>query len=208
MRSPDASRSPAGQRDEPRLLGGKQDPVDDVHGAITELGEFMNSLLELNELESGEIELDITDVSITDAMETLHEEFAYQAEAKGLQLNFECEQGVARSDRVLLLRIVRVFLSNAIRYTNEGSITVSAKFEPEGLRITVDDTGIGIAPDEVSRIFDEFYRVDNSPARRQGGLGLGLSIVEHSISHLNAELDVKSEPGRGSSFSLLIPAAV
>ena len=102
---------------------------------------------------------------------------------------------------------IRVLLSNAVRYTEAGSISLIASFEPEGLKITVRDTGIGISSEEVSRIFDEFYRVDNSPSRRQGGLGLGLSIVEHSIRHLNARLDVQSEPGRGSSFTLLMPAA-
>jgi len=144
---------------------------------------------------------------VQDVLEELRQEFQFQAEAKNLQLEVSGEPGIVRTDHKLLLRTIRVLLSNAVRYTEAGSISLIASFEPEGLKITVRDTGIGISSEEVSRIFDEFYRVDNSPSRRQGGLGLGLSIVEHSIRHLNARLDVQSEPGRGSSFTLLMPAA-
>ena len=176
--------------------------------AITQLGEFMDSLLEFNELESGDVELEIGDIPIADTLQKLEQEFEYQARAKGLDLSFDYQNCVARTDPRLLSRIIRVLVSNAIRYTNEGSVRVSAQCEPGYLNISVTDTGIGIAPDQLSRIFDVFYRVDNSPARREGGLGLGLSIVERSVRHLDAELEVESEPGRGSTFSLRIPAAV
>jgi two-component system phosphate regulon sensor histidine kinase PhoR len=71
----------------------------------------------------------------------------------------------------------------------------------------VQDTGIGIAPEQLARIFDEFYKVENDPAGRHGGLGLGLSIVEHSMKILDGKIEVESELGSGSSFSLLLPAA-
>jgi signal transduction histidine kinase len=175
--------------------------------ALADLGDLMNSLLEISELESGETEFEITDVAIHDIFQKLQEEFDYQARAKGLMLNFNCESGVARSDSTLLLRAIRLLISNAIRYTSEGTITVSSKPVAEGLRVTVKDTGIGIAPDQLARIFDEFYKVDNDPAGRHGGLGLGLTIVEQSLGLLNGKIEVDSEPGRGSSFSLLLPAA-
>ena len=175
--------------------------------ALAQLSDLMNSLLEISELESGEVELNITDVSIQGLFQKLQEEFEYQAQAKGLLLKFDCESGVARSDSTQLSRIIRLLVSNAIRYTNDGSVTVSSELGPEGLRINVRDTGIGIAPDQLARIFDEFYKIDNDPAGRHGGLGLGLSIVEHSASLLNGRIEVESEFGRGSSFSLLVPAA-
>jgi signal transduction histidine kinase len=74
------------------------------------------------------------------------------------------------------------------------------------LRITVQDSGIGVAPDQLERIFDEFYRVDKDPAGRNGRLGLGLSIVERSAKFLETKVEVESELGQGSSFSLVVPA--
>jgi len=175
--------------------------------ALAQLSDLMNSLLEISELESGEIEVNITEISIHELFQKLREEFEYQAQAKGLLLKFDCESARAHSDSTLLSRIVRLLISNAIRYTNDGGITVSSRLEPEGLRITVRDTGIGIAPDQLARIFDEFYKVENDPAGRNRGLGLGLSIVEQSIGFLGGKIEAQSELGKGSSFSLLVPAA-
>jgi signal transduction histidine kinase len=184
-----------------------QEMIGKQSDALAQLSDLMNSLLEITELESGEIELSITEISIQELFRKLQEEFEYQAQAKGLLLQFDCESGLARSDSTLLSRIIRLLISNAIRYTNDGDVTVSSRREPEGMRITVRDTGIGIAPDQLARIFDEFYKVKNDPAGRNGGLGLGLSIVEQSIRLLEGRIEVQSELGKGSSFSLLVPAA-
>jgi signal transduction histidine kinase len=184
-----------------------QEMITKQGNALAQLGDLMNSLLEISELESGEIDLEITDVAMQEIFQKLREEFDYQARAKGLLLIFDGGSGVARSDKTLLLRTIRLLVSNAIRYTSEGTITVSSRAVPDGLRVTVEDTGIGIAPDHLARIFDEFYKVDYNPAGRHGGLGLGLTIVEQSLALLNGRIEVDSEPGRGSSFSLLLPAA-
>jgi len=175
--------------------------------ALAQLSDLMNSLLEISELESGEVEINITDVSIREVFEKLQDEFEYQAQAKGLRLKFDCSCGIMRSDSTLLSRIIRLLISNAIRYTNDGEVSVSCQQEADGLRIAVQDTGIGIAPDQLANIFDEFYKVNNDPAGRHGGLGLGLTIVEQSLGLLNGKIEVESVPGRGSSFSLLVPAA-
>ena len=124
-----------------------------------------------------------------------------------MQVEFDCQSEVVLSDGMLLTRILRVLVSNAIRYTNKGLVRVFCTHEPGGLRITVQDSGIGMAPDQLGVIFDEFYRIDNDPAARNNGLGLGLSIVERSARLLGTEVEVESEPGRGSTFSLLVPAA-
>jgi signal transduction histidine kinase len=175
--------------------------------ALAQLSDLMNSLLEVSELESGEVEINITDVSIRKILDDLQDEFEYQAQAKGLQLEFDCDCDPTRSDGKLLSRIIRLLISNAIRYTNDGQVTVSCKHDAGGLRIAVQDTGIGIAPDQLANIFDEFYKVDNDPAGRHGGLGLGLTIVEQSVGLLNGKIEVESVPGQGSSFSLLVPTA-
>ncbi len=175
--------------------------------ALSQLSDLMNSLLDISELESGDVELNITEIPIQNIFGTLRDEFEYQAKAKGLTLNFDSRPEVVHSDSTLLTRSVRLLISNAIRYTNQGEVNVSCSRDSGRLRIKVEDTGIGIEPDQLARIFDEFYKVENDPAGRNGGLGLGLSIVEHSVRLMGAQLEVTSEPGAGSSFSLLLPAA-
>jgi len=175
--------------------------------ALGHLGDLMNSLLEISEFESGEVELKIAKCPIQEIFQQLQNEFEHQAQAKELQLDFESRSEVVISDRTLLMRITRVLVSNAIRYTQQGGVKVSCHREPGGVRITVRDSGIGIAPDQLARIFDEFYRVEYYPASKNSGLGLGLSIVERSVDLLETKMEVESEPGQGSSFSLLVPAA-
>jgi signal transduction histidine kinase len=175
--------------------------------ALAHLGELLNSLLEISEFESGEVDVKITEIPIQQVFQQLQDEFEYQAQAKDLQLEFNSQSETALSDSMLLTRICRILVSNAIRYTKQGEVMVCCRRERAGLRITVRDSGIGIAPDQLTRIFDEFYRVDNDPVARNGGLGLGLAIVERSVSLLGTNIEVESEPGQGSSFSLVVPAA-
>jgi len=176
--------------------------------ALGHLGDLMNSLLEISEFESGEVELKIAECPVQEIFQQLQNEFEHQAQAKELLLDFESQSEVVLSDRTLLMRITRVLVSNAIRYTQRGGVRVSCHRESGGVRITVRDSGIGIAPDQLARIFDEFYRVEYYPVSRNSGLGLGLSIVERSVDLLETKMEVESEPGQGSSFSLLVPAAV
>jgi signal transduction histidine kinase len=175
--------------------------------AVAQLGDLLNDILEFSELESGDVELNITEAPIQEIFEQLKDEFEGQAEAKGLQLQFDSRNAVAYSDRMLLIRILRSLVSNAIRYTKQGAVNVSCLPETGGLRITVRDTGIGISPDNLARIFDEFYRVDHDPVSMDGGRGLGLAVVERSVKLLGTKVEVESEPGQGASFSIIVPAA-
>jgi len=175
--------------------------------ALAQLSDLLNSLLEISKLESGDVELKFAETPIQEIFQKLKDEFDCQAEAKGLQLHFDSQSEVAYSDRVLLTRIVRILISNAIRYSNHGVVNVCCRREPGGLRITVRDSGMGIATDQLARIFDEFYQVDNDPAGRNGSLGLGLSIVERSVKLLGTTVELESELGSGSSFSLVVPVA-
>jgi len=176
--------------------------------ALAELSDLLNSLLEISEFEAGEVELNITETPIQGVFQTLRDEFAYQAQAKHLQIEFESQSETALTDEMLLTRILRVLVSNAIRYTVEGEVKVSCRREPTCLRIIVQDSGLGMAPDQLALIFEEFYRINNDPVARNNGLGLGLSIAEHSANLLGTTVSVESAPGRGSSFSLLVPTAV
>jgi two-component system CheB/CheR fusion protein len=145
---------------------------------------------------------------VLEILQRLQEEFEPEAKAKGLKLQFDSQAEVVYSDRNLLTQIVRRMLSNAIRYTHSGNVKVHCRRETGGLRVTVQDSGIGIAPDQLAVIFDEFYQVEKDPARRNVGLGLGLSIAERGANLLGTKVEVESEVGRGSSFSLVLPAVI
>lgn len=173
--------------------------------AVARLGGLLNSILEFYELESGEVQPELAEVSIQDVFETLHSEFALQAQTKGLQLTFSAPSETALTDSALLKRIVRSLISNAIQFTGEGSVKVSCRRVTNGLRVVVSDTGVGIAPDEIEAIFDEFYRVNSDPVDRNAGRGLGLAVVDRSLKLLQMEIEVESELGRGSSFSFVVP---
>jgi len=175
--------------------------------AVANLGNLLNSILEFYELESGAVEPHIDEARIQDIFQQLQEEFAAQAKAKGLRLAFSSHEEIAFSDGKLLIQILRSLISNAVRYTNQGTVDVSCQRESGGLRVTVRDSGIGIAPDEVAIIFDEFYQVNSDPVGGNGGRGLGLSIVDRGLSLLQSEIEVETELGRGSSFSFVVPAA-
>ena len=175
--------------------------------AVAQLGDLLNSILEFSELESGDVELEITDAPIREIFDQLQREFEDQAQAKGLQLHFESRDEVAYTDRKLLTQIIRSLVSNAIRYTDKGAANISCQREPGKLRITVQDTGVGISSDNLARIFDEFYRVDNDPVGKNGGRGLGLAVVESSVRLLGTKVEVESDPGNGSRFSFTVPDA-
>jgi signal transduction histidine kinase len=175
--------------------------------AVANLGDLLNSILEFYELESGAVEAHIAEASMKDIFQQLQEEFAAQAKAKGLQLTFCSNDEIAFSDSKLLTQVLRSLISNAVRYTNEGTVDVACQRESGGLRVTVHDSGIGIAPDEVSIIFDEFYQVNSDPVGGSGGRGLGLSIVDRSLTLLQSKIEVETELGQGSSFSFVVPAA-
>jgi signal transduction histidine kinase len=174
--------------------------------ALDHLSGLLNSLLEITKLDSGDVELEIMETPMPEIFRRLQDEFECQAQEKGLELHFDSQSVVAYSDRNLLTQILRIMLSNAIRYTHQGTVNVYCRREAGGLRVTVQDSGVGIAADQLAGIFDEFYRVEKDPASRNGSLGLGLSIVERSANLLGTKVEVESEPGRGSSFSLVVPA--
>jgi signal transduction histidine kinase len=173
--------------------------------ALAHLSDILQSLLELSRIESGDVELQFTDIQIQDIFQEIRDEFEGQAQAKDLQLKVDSQLQVVLSDHMLLMRIIRIFVSNAVRYTKQGVVNVCCQRVSEGLRITVQDSGIGIAPDQLDRIFDEFYRVDNDSVKGDSGLGLGLTIVERSLDLLGAKVEVESELGRGSRFSICVP---
>jgi PAS domain S-box-containing protein len=175
--------------------------------AIGSMSRLLNALLDISKLESGAIKPDPIDFSVSGLFEELRLEFAGLAGSRGLTLKVSGSDDYAHSDRALVERILMNLLSNAIKYTREGWISLRCLLEaPSLLRIEVEDTGIGIPADQLRLIYDEFYQIGVPTNSSREGYGLGLSIVQRLVTLLSAKLEVRSEVGKGTVFSLTLPA--
>lgn len=175
--------------------------------AIAAMSRLLNALLDISKLESGAIKPEPTDFAVATLFEELRREFATSAADKGLQFQVSAGEEVAHSDPSLIGQIMRNLVSNAIKYTQQGLVSLRSAASPEAmLRLEVLDTGIGIPAAQIQYIYDEFYQVGVPTNSSRDGYGLGLSIVQRLVKLLNLELDVHSEVGKGTVFSLRIPA--
>jgi two-component system, sensor histidine kinase len=180
--------------------------LDQQDQAIEAMSRLLNALLDISKLESGAIKPDVTDFKVTQLFEELRREFASLAANKGLELRIErCEDLHAHSDPSLVGQVLRNLVANAIKYTRSGFVQLRCVRESPCLRLQVEDTGIGIPPDAIAHIYEEFYQVGVSTNASRDGYGLGLSIVSRIVKLLNLELDVRSQVGAGSLFSLALP---
>jgi PAS domain S-box-containing protein len=175
--------------------------------AIGAMSRLLNALLDISKLESGAIKPEPTDFTVASVFEELRREFANTAAAKGLKLQIEECANCVHSDPSLVEQVLRNLVSNAIKYTREGYVRLRCLQEAALVRIEVLDTGIGIPADQIAYIYDEFYQVGVPTNSSRDGYGLGLSIVQRVVKLLNLKLDVRSELGKGSVFSLLLPAS-
>jgi signal transduction histidine kinase/CheY-like chemotaxis protein len=165
---------------------------------------MIRDLLELTKLDAGAIELRLQPVPLRLVFENVHTEFARPAHEKGLSFHVYKTDLACRSDPVALQRIVANLVSNAIRYTDSGVIYLRAEARDGEVRIRVRDTGIGIAPGDCARLFEEFHQV----RKDRGGTGLGLAICKRLSDALGHRLEVESAPGKGSAFTLVAPQLV
>jgi two-component system, sensor histidine kinase len=174
--------------------------------AIDAMSRLLNGLLDISKLESGAVKPELGDFDIAPLFDELRRDFANLAANKGLRLSIDAPRGHAHSDATLVSQVLRNLLSNAIKYTHHGSIELRCEQRGGKLRIEVRDTGVGIAPDQLGLIFDEFYQIGVSPHSSRNGYGLGLSIVQRIARLLDMKLDLGSIPGQGSVFAIELPA--
>lgn len=176
--------------------------------AVDGLGDMLTALLDISKLDAGLVKPDLSDFRLSELFQQLTEEHLPQAEDKGVTLRcVDCRLRV-RSDLNLLTRILRNLLSNAIKYTRSGKVLIGVRHAGECVRIQVLDTGIGIAEDELERVFEEFHQVGNTARDRREGLGLGLAIVKRLSTLLEHPVQVASVVGHGTCFSVQVPLAV
>jgi Na+/proline symporter/signal transduction histidine kinase/ActR/RegA family two-component response regulator len=180
--------------------------VQNIEASLEAVEEIFTALLDISRLDTGAMKPEIADFRIDELLHRLEVEFAPLAREKGLNLVFmPCSQSV-RSDRGLLRRLLQNLISNAIKYTPAGRVLVGCRRRGDKLRVEVYDTGIGIPHTKRRAVFKEFHRLDHG-ARVARGVGLGLSIVERIARVLDCEVQLKSNVGRGSRFSIEVPRA-
>lgn len=174
--------------------------------SLSSMQAMFHSLLDISKLDAGVLAPERSRFPIDRLMGDLVEEFRPEAEQKGLALRYMPMSVMVESDSGLLERVLRNLLANAVRYTVEGRILAGARRLDGAVRIEIWDTGVGIPATQIDKIFEEFHQIADSNRSGQQGLGLGLAIVSRTATLLGHPVQVRSQPGRGSVFSITVPA--
>lgn len=171
---------------------------------------IINDLIDISRIESGHTEIYHTKISINSILHDQYEFFRREAEAKGIQFNLHLPEPSEDiniiTDSVKFTQILNNLLKNAIKFTEDGKIVFGYRIKEDCLVFYVEDTGIGIEPHMQDKIFERFRQVHNNCERPYEGAGLGLAITKAFVEMLGGSIYVKSEPGKGSTFSFSIPA--
>ena len=182
-----------------------EDLVRSVSTSLDDVEGLLGTLVDISKLDAGVIKPDVTAFDLRDLLNNIAREFRQMAMAEGLQLDFVGSSVIVESDSQLLARILRNFLTNAIRYTGQGRVMLGCRREADSVLLQVWDTGPGIPQDKLTEIFQEFKRVRPIGSPVDKGLGLGLAIVDKISRMLNHEVSVSSVEGKGSVFSVRVP---
>ncbi|WP_421859603.1 NahK/ErcS family hybrid sensor histidine kinase/response regulator [Marinobacter salarius] len=179
--------------------------VRSVSTSLDDVENLLGTLVDISKLDAGVIKPDIMAFDLRDLLNNIAREFRQMALAEGLTLDFVPSSAIVESDSQLLARILRNFLTNAIRYTGTGRILLGCRRHREHVLLQVWDTGPGIPEDKLTEIFQEFKRIRPSGSQPDKGLGLGLAIVDKISRMLGHEVTVSSIQGKGSVFSVKVP---
>ena len=178
-----------------------------IHAHTERMQRIVDDLLDLSRLESGRWEAAMSDVDTAKVTEEIAATFRDAATVKGLTLDVLLDPAAShfRADRTAVRQVLSNLADNAVRYTEQGSVTIFSRSAPDGVWIGVTDTGPGISQEHLPRIFERFYRVDAARGRHNGGTGLGLAIVKHLVDAHGGHLDASSETGKGTTISAWFP---
>ena len=176
--------------------------VDQINSSVDALQNLFNALLDISQLDAGVMKVDKRDFNLQPLFHKIANDYDAQATHKGLKIIWPTESYAVHSDPILFEQILRNFVSNALRYTDKGEISIHCEDNDGLIRIRVTDTGVGIPESEQEIIFEEFHQLTNVERDRSKGLGLGLSIVKRTAKLLQHPIFVESQSGKGSSFSI------
>jgi signal transduction histidine kinase len=189
--------------------------VDTIHKSGEHLLELINDILDLARIEAGRTELNPAPVNLSELLQTVVNLMRVKADEKRLNFVFDAGAGLPETvvaDDRRLRQVLLNLLGNAIKFTDNGTVTLGASAEPKGqsqvlLRLDVEDTGVGMRPDEMERIFEPFEQVGDVQ-RRSGGTGLGLAITRALVNDMGGQVRVSSQLGRGTRFRVELPLPV
>ncbi|HEX8763138.1 MAG TPA: ATP-binding protein [Candidatus Saccharimonadales bacterium] len=181
--------------------------LQQAHDQIMFLASMVNDLATLSRAERGKLVVEVKSIDVTALLTQLAKTYQDDAVKKGLSLKSSIANDIPPllSSDLYVREILQNFITNAIKYTQEGGVTISAEKADMGVLFTVQDTGIGISKQDQDRVFDKFFRSEDFRTRKANGTGLGLYVTLKLARLIHAEIDVKSELNKGSTFSIFIP---
>lgn len=186
--------------------GQMRELIDKIDETSMILHEQFNSLLDLSKFDAGVVAADQADFRLDLLLKNIADAASQEAQQKQIALHLYTTPVTIRSDMLLMERMLRNLLMNAVRYTEQGSVSIQTRELPHGLVVSVIDTGVGIAEDEQARIFSDYYQVSNKVRSKNKGSGLGLAIVKRIAALLEMPISLTSTSGAGSTFSVTIPS--
>lgn len=178
-----------------------------AHDQIMFLADMVNDLATLSRAERGKLVVDVQAIDVHALVEKLAHTYTANAKEKGLELTTNAEDSLPKlySSELYVREILQNFITNAIKYTEKGSVTVTAQATDKGIRFIIKDTGIGISKQDQDRVFDKFFRSEDFRTRKANGTGLGLYVTMKLARLIHAEIELESELNKGSTFSIFIP---
>jgi two-component system phosphate regulon sensor histidine kinase PhoR len=184
-----------------------QNYIDIIKRHANRMNQIILDLMTLSELEEKKAILDLSSINLKDLLDNIINMFKDQIKKKKLKLKVDIKPDSVKfqGERFKIEQLLINLIDNAVKYTEKGSITILAEESNENITIKIKDTGIGIPAESVPRIFERFYVVDKSRARKLGGTGLGLSIVKHIVQLHRGWIEVDSEPNQGTTFTITFP---
>ena len=184
-----------------------KDALKQAHDQIVFLGGMINDLSTLSRAERGKLTVEVEAINVHELLSNLINLYKPDAEAKGLGLTLELDPSLEllRSSQLYVREILQNFVTNAIKYSQKGSVTISAKKTTNGVEFAVHDTGIGISKGDQVKIFDKFFRSEDYRTRQNNGTGLGLYVTMKLARLIHAEISMDSELNKGSTFKVAVP---
>jgi len=185
-----------------------KDALAVAHDQIIFLSELINDLSTLSRAERGKLNIDVEAINVHELVQDLATTYGKDAEAKGLKLIAEPDPHleVLQSSRLYVREVLQNFITNSLKYTEKGSVTISAKPRDNGVEFAITDTGIGISHGDQEKIFNKFFRSEDFRTRKTSGTGLGLYITAKLAKLLRAQIEVRSKLNQGSTFIVFVPS--
>lgn len=179
-----------------------------MYSETLHISRLVDDLMDLMKLENNEVTLAKFPVDVETLMNKVAFSFGPEAEEKGIEIIVEQPKGLPKvyADKDRVAQILKNLVKNAIKFTDEGTIRLSARSDGQWVEISVSDTGIGISPDDQERIWERFFKVDRGRSKKNKGTGLGLAIVKELVELHDGQVTLESEPGKGSVFIVRLPA--